>query len=230
MSDDFFMVRNILISGASRGIGLAIARHLSAQGHRLSLGIRSGQPPADLAQHHCFAYDASRGDEEAWLASARKALGPVDTLVHCAGVLEVVGLLDDFEAPLERMLEVNLKAPWRLTRAAWEDLRAHGQGRVISLVSLSGKRVKGLSAGYSASKFAQLALHQAIRNTGWEDGIRATAICPSWVNTDMAAANCPLEPDTLTQPDDIAALVDSILALPNSAVVDEIAVNCRLEP
>ncbi len=222
------MKRNILISGASRGIGLAIARHLAQAGHRLSLGVRSGKLPDGLDGQHGFAYHATLGNEKVWVAEARQAMGPIDTLIHCAGVLEVVGLLDDFEKPLDHMLEVNLKAPWRLTQAAWDDLGRHGQGRVISLVSMSGKRVKGLSAGYPASKFAQLALHQAIANTGWHQGIRATAICPSWVNTDMAASHCAKDGEALTQPEDIAALVASLLALPNTAVVDEIAVNCQL--
>jgi len=124
---------------------------------------------------------------------------------------------------------VNVLGPWRLVRAAWPQLAAHGEGRVVVLVSMSGKRSKGRLAGYTASKFALMGLCQTMRNEGWEQGIRVTAVCPSWVNTDMAAAVSALPKAAMTQPDDLAALTSQVLALPNSCVPFELAVNCTLE-
>ena len=68
-----------------------------------------------------------------------------------------------------------------------------------------------------------------MRNEGWESGIRVTAICPSWVNTDMAAAVKALPPEQMTQSEDLAALTSQLLEQPNSCVPFELAVNCNLE-
>jgi NAD(P)-dependent dehydrogenase (short-subunit alcohol dehydrogenase family) len=119
--------------------------------------------------------------------------------------------------------------PWWLTRAAWPQLAAHGEGRLQVLVSMSGKRSKGRLAAYTASKFALLGLCQTMRNEGWEAGIRVTAICPGWVNTDMAAAVQAIPAEAMTQPQDIADLSADLLRLPNSAVPFELAINCTLE-
>ena len=83
--------------------------------------------------------------------------------------------------------------------------------------------------GYSASKFAALALTHAIRHDGWSDGIRATAICPGLVEMRMVADVEPPEGQFKIAPDTIAETVAYALSLPNEAVVAEILVNSRLE-
>jgi NAD(P)-dependent dehydrogenase (short-subunit alcohol dehydrogenase family) len=104
---------------------------------------------------------------------------------------------------------------------------------------MSGKRSKGRLAAYSASKFALLGLCQTMRNEGWAAGIRVTAICPGWVNTDMAAAvrrgssdrwpTQSMEAEVMTQPEDIASMSAELLRLPNRAVPFELAVSSSLE-
>jgi NAD(P)-dependent dehydrogenase (short-subunit alcohol dehydrogenase family) len=74
-----------------------------------------------------------------------------------------------------------------------------------------------------------IALNHTVRRAGWEDGIRATAICPGFVNTDMATGLADLPPEAMTQPGDIARLVANTIEMPNSASVAEILVNCRHE-
>ena len=124
---------------------------------------------------------------------------------------------------------VNVMGPWWLTRAAWSELCQSGEGRIQVLVSMSGKRVKGQMAGYPVSKFALMGLCQSMRNTGWDQGIRVTALCPSWVNTKMANGISRLSPEEMTQPCDLAALSSQLLALPNAAIPFEVAMNCALE-
>ena len=119
--------------------------------------------------------------------------------------------------------------PWWLTRAAWPQLQSSGHGRIQVLVSMSGKLVKGRMAGYPVSKFALMALCQSMRNEGFEHGIRVTAICPSWVNTAMARPVSSLPAKSMTQPQDLAGLMASLLELPDEAVPFEIAINCALE-
>jgi len=244
--------RTVLVSGASRGIGRAVAERLLADGHRVSAGVRD---PASLQADAGMAtlgldrlgkgtldrlliqpYEAGAGDADprgprAWVQATAERWGGIDAVVHCAGVFSRVGLRysDGEEEEIARLLEVNLMGPWRLSRAAWPLLAASGDGRVLTLVSMSGKRVKGRLAGYGVSKFALLGLCQSMRNEGWEDGIRVTAICPSWVNTDMAAAVTAIPRQAMTQPHDLAASIGHLLSLPASAVPFEFNVSCQLE-
>ena len=229
-------VRTLLISGASRGIGRAIAERLLAHGHRLSLGVRNPAGLRDTSLDHpsvlLHPYNAEDpATAEAWVNASVSHFGTIDSLIHSAGVFSRVPLLFERgqEQEIQQLWDVNVMGPWWLTRAAWPQLAAHGSGRIVVLVSMSGKRSKGRLAGYTASKFALMGLCQTMRNEGWEQGIRVTAICPSWVNTDMAAAVNAMPKEAMSQPADIASLTAQLLELPNSCVPFELAVNCNLE-
>ena len=193
-------MRTVLISGASRGIGRAVAERALADGHRLSLGLRDlqalKQTPLgpDLAGSErvllCPYAAEDPAAAQAWVEATNQHFGGFDSVIHSAGIFSRVPLLFEpgEEQDIAHTINVNLMGPWWLTRAAWPQLAAHGEGRIQVLVSMSGKRSKGRLAAYSASKFALLGLCQTMRNEGWAAGIRVTAICPGWVNTDMAAA------------------------------------------
>jgi len=228
-----------MISGAGRGIGLAIARELAAAGYRLSLGLRDpSRLPGDLAPALVHAYDAADpGAARAWVAATLAATGRIDVLVNNAGIADHLALMEDpalpdeeAEAVLDRLLAINVKAPFLLTRAALPHLCAGGRGRVITLASLSGKRVLGLNAGYQVTKHAAVALSNAARRTGWDHGVRATAICPGFVATDMTVGHDTLDRTEITQPGDLARLVRDMVELPNTASVAELLVNWRYEP
>ena len=230
------MQRTVLITGASRGIGRSIAKRLLKDGHRLSLGLRGPEVlrgtefDVDGVAH--YAYDArDPASAAALVESTLSQWGEIDALIHCAGILHRTSLLfeDGEEQELDDLWAVNVKGPWWLTRAAWPSLVTSGHGRIQVLVSMSGKRVKGRMAGYPVSKFALMGLCQSMRNEGWDQGIRVTAICPSWVNTDMARAVTAVEPDAMTQPDDLASLSSTLLRLPDASVPFELAMNCTLE-
>jgi NAD(P)-dependent dehydrogenase (short-subunit alcohol dehydrogenase family) len=233
--------RTLLITGASRGIGHAIATRALADGHHLSLGVRDPLSLAgtDLARSDrvfLHRYDALVPETAgAWVRATQAhfggGTGGIDTVIHCAGIFSRVGLLfrEGEEGEIERVWRVNVMGPWWLSRAAWPALVASGDGRVIVLVSMSGKRVKGSLAAYASSKFALMALCQAMRQEGWSAGIRVTAVCPGWVNTDMAAAVTALPREAMSQPQDLAALVCQVLRQPASCVPFELAVNCVLE-
>jgi NAD(P)-dependent dehydrogenase (short-subunit alcohol dehydrogenase family) len=85
------------------------------------------------------------------------------------------------------------------------------------------------SGSYAVSKFAAVALSHAIRQAGWDCGIRATAICPGFVATDMARAITDLRASKMIPPSDLATIIATLLELPNEASVAEFAVNCQLE-
>lgn len=223
-----------MISGASRGIGLAIARELKQAGLALSLGIRTpksfSDPLAagsDVLVHRYDAHD--RGVAASWVEATIARFGRIDVLVNNAGISRFVSLEEGSEDDLDELLAVNVKAPFRLIRAALPHLKASGSGRVINVASLSGKRVMGVNAGYQMSKHAVVALTHAVRRVGWPHGIRATALCPGYVDTDLIAGKHDLAPDELIQPEDLARMVELLLDLPNSASIAELLVNGRYE-
>jgi NAD(P)-dependent dehydrogenase (short-subunit alcohol dehydrogenase family) len=79
------------------------------------------------------------------------------------------------------------------------------------------------------SKFAVVALTHSVRRLGWEKGVRATALCPSFVRTDMTADSSVIAAEQMSDPKDLAELVATLIALPNTAAIAELLVNCRLE-
>jgi NADP-dependent 3-hydroxy acid dehydrogenase YdfG len=220
-----------MISGASRGIGAAIAGQLARAGWDLSLGMRRPAPLAGAPEALVQAYDSEvAGAEAAWVAATLARFGRIDAIICNAGLMVPKSVIAATEAEMAAMFSVNVFAPQRLAKAAWTALAVSGRGRVVVISSLSGKRVASAGSGaYAMTKFAALALAHALRHAGWDQGIRATAICPGFVATDMATAITDVDPAVMTQPEDVARLVELALDLPNTASVPEIAVNRMIE-
>lgn len=225
--------RVAMISGASRGIGAAIAVDLAANGWSLSLGCRNAASSAVSAgdRVHVEPFDALEGTGESrWVDATLCRFGRIDAVVHNAGISVPKSIIEADEAELDLLLSVNLKSPFRLTRTAWPHLVAAGRGRVVTIASLSGKRVKSPRASlYAISKFAVVALSHGIRQIGAEAGVRATAICPGFVNTKLGVSGIDRDPAEITQPEDVARIVRMVLELPNTAAISEIPVNWRIE-
>ena len=234
-------MRKILISGASRGIGKAIALKLLKEGHSLSLGVREREdlfntkldPKSNNSEKFLVhAYDATDQDSsKKWVEKTVETFKNIDTVIHCAGIFKRTNLLfkDNEMKDIEDLWKVNVMGPWILTKHAWKYLSLSNSARIIVLVSMSGKRSKGNLCGYSMSKFALMSLCQTMRNEGWGNGIRVTAICPGWVNTDMAKEINHFPKNDMIQSNDIASICSTLLNLPNSSVPFEIALNCQLE-
>lgn len=227
--------RVVLISGASRGIGAATAKTLFDAGWIVSLGMR--QPTMPSWAHsapervHLFAYDAKSIEApENWAVGVMQKYGRIDAAVANAGIANPKTPIEISDTEMADLLEINVQAPRRLAAACWDALSAVGTGRVIILGSLSGKRVKSARSGaYSISKFAAVGLAHALRHTGFDHGIRATAVCPGFVATDMAMSLSDRATETMTQPEDLARVIQMLIELPNEASVAEFCVNCQLE-
>lgn len=225
--------RVVMISGASRGIGRAMAAHLGKAGWRLSLGVREPAALDRLEAEEVLVqrYDAlDRTSERAWVEATRERFGRIDALILNAGIMVPKSVVEIADDELDRMTEVNVNAPLRLARAAWPLLCAGGRGRIVVVSSLSGKRVKHADAGaYSMTKFAALALAHALRHAGFDQGVRCTALCPGFVATDMATGLSDMDPSKMTQAEDLARITAMLFDLPNSASVAEVPVNWTLE-
>jgi NADP-dependent 3-hydroxy acid dehydrogenase YdfG len=222
--------RVAMISGANRGIGAAIAHQLAAGGWRLSLGVRQPAAMAADAATLVHRFDARQAAEADWVAATVARFGRIDAVINNAGQMIAKSVIEASDDDLAGLLEVNVQSPLRLVRAAWPHLAASGRGRVVTVASLSGKRVKSAKSGlYAMTKFAAVALGHAIRQSGWDLGIRSTVLCPGFVATDMARGLTAIPDAAMTQPEDLARLVALVLDLPNTASVAELAVNGQLE-
>lgn len=226
--------RVIMVSGANRGIGHAIAKALHDAGYTLSLGARD---PASLDQA-TMGWDAERvmtdrydAEDQAshheWVTATVGRFGRIDGLVNNAGLAVRVTVEDYKDEALDRMWAVNVKAPLSMIRTALPHLRRSGAGRIINVSSIAGKAVYNNNAGYAMTKFAAVALSHATRHAGWDDGVRCTALCPGFVATDMTADVETFPHDQMMEPGDIAEIALTLLALSNNASVAELVVNCR---
>ncbi len=234
-------MRTILISGANRGIGLNIAHRELKEGNRISIGIRDVRsingsiidpqrwPDGKIIINKYDALDQLSARK--WINNTLEKFGGFDSVINCSGILSKVPFLfeDGEEKEILNTLNINFLAIWNLCRLSWEQLSLSNRGRIIVLVSMSGKRSKGDLAAYSSSKFALMGLCQTMKNKGWDKNIRITAICPSWVNTKMAENISSIEKESMTQPEDIAEICSMILKLPTQSVPFEIALNCNNE-
>ena len=222
--------RVVMVSGAARGIGRAVTERLLLAGFRVSAGIR--EPRGLQADERLLLqrYDAeSLPSAAAWVEATAARFGAIHGLVNVAGINARAELMDGDEAALDALWAVNVKAPLRLIRLAMPHLRQCGHGRVVNVASLSGKRVRNSNVGYAMSKFALVALTHGVRQEGWADGVRATALCPGFVATDMTAAVTKVPREAMTTPGDVALLVETVLRLSNTASIAELLVNCQFE-
>ena len=222
----------VMITGANRGIGRAIAEKLHGRGYALSLGARDPRtldiwedPRVLTARFEATDKDTHR----AWVDATIDRFGRVDGLINNAGMSGRITIKDEDDDAIDQVWQVNVKAPLSMIRLCLPHLRASGAGRIINVASLSGKRVRNDNVAYNMSKFAVMALTHSARRLGWEDGVRATALCPSFVQTAMTGDVTKVDASEMIDPDDLAELAAVILALPNTASIAELLVNCRLE-
>ncbi|MFE0730715.1 3-oxoacyl-ACP reductase FabG [Streptomyces antibioticus] len=186
-----------LISGATSGIGLAVARLLAAQGHRVFIGARDAENVAatvkSLREEGLEAdgtvLDVRSPDSvDGFVAAAVERFGTVDVLVNNAG-RSGGGVTADLDDELwNDVMETNLTSVFRLTRAVLNTggMRTKDRGRIINIASTAGKQGVVLGAPYSASKHGVVGFTKALGNELAPTGITVNAVCPGYVETPMA--------------------------------------------
>ena len=226
--------RTALVTGASRGIGLAVSKTLAAAGARVVMLARG----ADAL--HARAAEIGRGalsfpcdvglpdDVERLLASLRHESASVDILVNNAGLFPLARVDDTSVDEFARTLEVNLVGPFRLLRACLPEMRSRGSGHVVTIGSIADRETFPENGAYAASKFGARALHQVLRMELKGSGIRATLISPGPVDTPLWD---PVDPDNragftrrsaMLAPDAVADAVLFALTRSASVNVDEL--------
>ncbi|HJX48995.1 MAG TPA: SDR family NAD(P)-dependent oxidoreductase [Gaiellaceae bacterium] len=177
--------KTAVITGASRGIGAALARMLHERGVKLGLASRSGD---DLGLAGAVAQPCDVRDLDALTRlcdATAEAFGGIDIVVANAGVGAYGPFLELSRAHLDEMIDVNLKGTLYAIRAALPHMLGR-EGDVITLASEAGRRGLPNEAVYCASKFGQVGFTRALDHELREHGIRCTNICPGGVATDFA--------------------------------------------
>jgi NADP-dependent 3-hydroxy acid dehydrogenase YdfG len=223
-----------LVTGASRGIGAAVAHSLAARGVRLALASRSGD---DLGLDGAVARpcDVRRPDDIAALAAeAVKRFGGIDILVANAGVGAYGPFLDLPADQLEEMIDVNVKGTLYAVRAALPHLLESEAADIVTLASEAGRRGLPLEAVYCASKFAQVGFTRALDHELREQGVRCSNVCPGGVATDFAMGrgrtpDMPALAGMMT-PEDVAEVVLFVITRPRNHRILETAFRPVAEP
>ncbi|MSP72754.1 MAG: SDR family oxidoreductase [Myxococcales bacterium] len=225
--------RVALVTGASRGIGEAVARALSADGYRVALCARSTHTLARLADElSALAVTMDVGDPqsiEAGVSLARSTLGPIDVLVANAGIARSAPIVKTLDEDWEATLNVNLTGCFRLSRACVPDMIASGWGRVIFVSSNAGLTGYKYTGAYCASKHGVIGLMRTLALEVAARGITANAICPGFVDTDMAtAAATRISATTQRSEQEAKAALASMSPQNRLIQVDEIVAMTRL--
>jgi NADP-dependent 3-hydroxy acid dehydrogenase YdfG len=223
-----------LVTGASRGIGAAVAHSLAAEGVRLALASRSGD---DLGLDGAVARrcDVRRPEDlETLVAEAVERFGGIDILVANAGVGAYGPFLDLPADQLEEMIDVNVKGTLYAVRAALPHLLESDAADIVTLASEAGRRGLPLEAVYCASKFAQVGFTRALDHELREQGVRCSNVCPGGVATDFAMGrgrtpDMPALAGMMT-PEDVAEVVLFVITRPRNHRILETAFRPVAEP
>jgi NADP-dependent 3-hydroxy acid dehydrogenase YdfG len=216
-----------LITGASRGIGAAVAKTLADEGARLILASRSGD---DLGIDGAVARAADVRDPAALESVANEGaeqFGGIDILVVNAGVGAYGPFLDLPADQMEEMIDVNVKGALYAVRAVLPHLLRSDAADIVMLASEAGRRGLPYEAVYCSSKFAQVGFTRALDHELREQGVRCTNVCPGGVATDfaMGRGRTPDMPELagMMSPQDVAEVVLFVVTRPRNHRVLEIA-------
>lgn len=228
-----FKHKRALVTGASSGIGQAIARALAAEGAEVHAVARQWPTSleASLAAEQAYwqlhtadlAVESQLINLAATLCAASK---PMDVLIHSAGMYATGDVADMAIAMLDQLYQVNVRAPFLLTQKLLPALIA-SCGQVVFINSSAGIASKSGLAGYSSTKFALKSIADALRAEVNPQGVRVMSVYPGKTASKMQeaahqGAGQAYDPARLMQPDDIAQMVLSALALPATAEMTDL--------
>lgn len=229
------MSKVVLINGASRGIGEAIAKNLYTEGcpDKYKLVLTSRRDKLDIGfadEPNVFSIKCDSTDYNQVKQTVLKAIdkfGAIDILINVVGRLKLNTIIDETEAQLDEMINTNLKNYWYFIKEVLPVMQKQKRGFIINISSMQAIRAFQGKSSYAMSKSAVNSLTEAVNRENNRFGIRATAICPGFVKTDMVDG-LDWEGEQLLSTSDIAETVKYLLNLSSVAIVQELHIERKL--
>jgi 3-oxoacyl-[acyl-carrier protein] reductase len=228
-----------IITGASRGIGLAVAHRLGTLGAKLSLCARDARKlesaagelrAAGAADVFSAAVDVTHGEQIlAFVQNGEKALGPVEILVNNAGIGYFGPTHEATEATWDSVLDTNLRSVFLASKAVAPGMIARRGGHIINIASLAGKNAFAGGGIYCASKWGLLGLTECMAEDLRGYGIRVSAICPGSVATDFSPHG-KKDISKMLQPEDIAHVVEMLVTQAPQSFISEVLLRPTQKP
>lgn len=238
MNESSLAGKSALITGASRGIGLAVAQRLGQLGARVAICARDPKQLdsacARLRDEAIDAFavsaDVSRNDQVSSLVEKTLArFGGIDFLVNNAGI-GLFGPIQEFsEHDFDTVLDTNLKGVFLITRAVAPSMISRGSGHIVNISSLAGKNFFAGGSLYCASKWGLLGLTYCMGEDLRSRGIRVTAVCPGSVATDFGHPSSK-NVHKMLQPHDIAHAVEMVITAEPQSFISEVVMRPTQKP
>ncbi len=218
----------IVITGASRGIGQAIAHTLKDKGVRLVLGARTIAEQSEFQEDTILHVSLDVSDEESVMRFKEVALarfGKVDVLINAAGVGSFSSILDSETKDFDDMISINLRGTYLTCKHFGRTMKSQQDGQILNLVSIAGTMALPGNGGYSASKYGVYGFTKVLQSELRREGIRITSVIPGainssfWDNVDME-----LDKSNMISLRSITEHILFLLCQPKPAVVDEITI------
>lgn len=229
-----------IVSGANRGIGREISLSLAAEGYKTLLFGRNESELEDVSNEISIKYPLSIKPEiyicdlndtdklTSLLDEIVENNTSIDVLVNNAGIYKS-GSHENTLADFENILSINLSAPFIFLKKIIPQMKSQQSGYIFNVASRAGKIGFEQSGLYSSSKFALVGLSESIYRELSKFNIKVTALCPSFVNTEMAInASAPMEPKEMIQVEDLSNTIKYLLKLSKNAYVRELWIDSRL--
>ncbi|QIB41874.1 3-oxoacyl-ACP reductase FabG [Streptomyces aureoverticillatus] len=219
------MPRSVLITGGSRGIGLAIARTMQAAGDRVAVTYRSGEPPEGLFGVRCDVTDTDQVDLA--FKEVEEEQGPVEVLVACAGVTNDKLLMRMTEDDFTSVLDTNLTGVFRVAKRATRGMLRARSGRIVVISSAVGLRGEAGQANYAASKAGLVGFARSLARELGSRGITVNVVAPGLTETAMSESLTEEQRETMVQqipmgrlakPEEVAAAV-AFVASPEAGYI-----------
>lgn len=233
--------RKILLTGATGGLGRALAGRLARGGAQLALTGRGDRALAALADE--VGAEAIAGDltEGAFIEQVAARLGErwggaPDVLVNNAGAFELAPFVETEPDRFAGVLAINLQAPFEIVRTWLPDMLARGSGHIVNIGSVAGRRAFPGNAAYSASKYGLRGLHEVLVEELRGTGVRVTWIEPSAIDTPLWDRFDPdRRPDLparseMLDPEAVAEAVVFVIAQPQHVSIEEIVIRSNAVP
>jgi short-subunit dehydrogenase len=223
--------RTALLTGATGGLGEAIAAALSARGCNLLLTARNQAHLTRLREKlsgktEIFPADlANPAQIDALTAHAGQTLGPIDILINCAGVFPVTPLANSSLEEFDRCFAINIRAPFLLSRAFVPAMASRGWGRVVNIGSSSSFAGFKNTSVYCASKHALLGMSRSLHDEFRSQNVKVISINPGSIRTEMGRQVPNQDFSTFLDPADVAEYVAFIISFDSNIISEEVRLN-----